>query len=133
MFQTNGHQNVRDKVMKQFNLSKMKTGNALHKLDRRGNFLSLKFAYKRLFNGVLYLPDKRIEARKLFDEIRESIPGNIRYANRRLHLHLLSETRKVKLKNQELPMDLLVEVLVWKLKITKYAAKSLIGELESQN
>lgn len=124
---------VRDKVMNEFNLSKMKTGNALGLLDKRGNFLSLKFAYKSLFNGILYLPDNSNEARKMFREIRETIPSYIRYANRKLRLQLLSETRKIKLKNQELPIDLLVDVLVWKLKISKWLAKSLIGELESQN
>lgn len=120
---------IREKVMKQFNLTKTKAGNMLHLLNRRGNFLSLTFAYERLFNGVLYLPEHSSEARKMFREIKETIPYPIRWANRRLHKHLLSQARKIKIENPEVPVDLLSEVIRWKLKITKEWAKNLIGEL----
>ena len=121
---------VREEVCKKFNLSKVKAGNILHTLNRRSNFLSLTFKFESLYNGVLYLPDYSSEARQLFRTIRNGIPQKIRWVNRRLHDHLLSEARKIKLQNPELPADLLAQVLGWKLKINKTVAKRLIGELQ---
>jgi hypothetical protein len=121
---------VREKVMEHFNLTKTKAGNLLHLLNRRGNFLSLTFAYERLFNGVLYLPEHSSKARIMFREIKEAIPKPIRWVNKKLHQHLLTEVRKIKLQNQELPVDLLSEIIKWKLKISKPLARQLIGELE---
>jgi len=122
---------VRERVCKKYNLTKTKAGNILHMLNRRRNFLSLTFAYEKLYNGVVYLPEHSSEAWTLYKEIKESIPLYVRWTNRRLHRHLLSRTRRIKLQNPELPADLLVEVLRWKLKISKNLAQNLIGELES--
>jgi len=121
---------VREVVCKKYGLSKTKAGNILHTLNRRGNFLSLAFSYEHLANGILYLPKHSAEARQLFREIRESIPLEIRWANKELHRYLLSETRKIKIENPELPADLLAQVIKWKLKINENVARKLIGELE---
>lgn len=122
---------VREAVMKNFSLSKIKAGNIIRILGRRRNFLFLTFGYEMVSQSILYLPERGSEARKMFREIRDSIPKHIRYANRRLHNYLLSEVRKIKLQNPELSADLLAEIVRWKLKVGKYLARKLIGELEN--
>lgn len=120
---------VREKVMNEFNLSKCKSGNMLHLLDRRGNFLSLRLSYRTLRKGIIYLPQHSEEARRMFKVERESIPYQIRYANKTFHKELLSEAKEVRLKNRELPAELLIDVVKWKLKVCKPVAKRLLKEL----
>jgi len=121
---------VRDTVMKKFDFGKRKTANILHVLSKRGNFLFLSFGYEMCWHSILYLPEHVSEARKMFRKIKESVPYLIRRANKKTHNYFLSEARKIKLQNAELPADLLVQVIKWKLKVHENLAKRLIGELE---
>jgi len=122
---------VRDAVAIEFGFGKTKTGNVLGILSDRRNFLYLTFGVRRLWNGVLYLPEHSDDARKLFRAIIESVPYPIRCARGHSHKILLAEARKIKLQNQELPAHLLLEVVKWKLKVSENTAKNMLDELEN--
>lgn len=124
------YREIREDVMKQFNLTKVKAGIMLNWLARRKNFLSLTFGYRLTKQSILYLPDDIIEAKKMFQTIRDSIPFNIRYFNKNLHQTLIKEIRKIKIWNPELPPKVLIDVIKWKLKIHEDTAERLLKELE---